>query len=176
MSWRPLAAVVIPGPAATVAIALNHGQTVIVDEVDADLAAFRWKAEKKHTTFYAKRTARQTDGRRISETLHKVIAYRMGLVGMIDHRDRDGLNCRRENLRSATPSQSGANRGMQKNNTSGVKGVSWDKKAGKWWAYIRVNGKVRHLGRFTDLEAARAASDKAREEAFGPYACIGRTS
>lgn len=55
-----------------------------------------------------------------------------------------------------------------KNNTSGHKGVWWDKNRGMWQAYIQVHGKRKHLGRYGKLEDAVAARRRAEEEYFLP--------
>jgi hypothetical protein len=62
---------------------------------------------------------------------------------------------------------------LQANNTSGVKGVSWNRRDQKWQAKIVVNGRSRAVGTFIDLEAAKEAVRAARERAFGEYACHG---
>lgn len=54
------------------------------------------------------------------------------------------------------------------NNTSGVKGVGYDKVNGKWRAYIRLAGKLHHLGRFDTLEEAAQARRQAEAELFDP--------
>jgi len=78
------------------------------------------------------------------------------------------LKCKRKNLRSATRSQNCMNKGKQKNNTSGYKGVCWDNNAKKWRAYIKINGKRKHLGLFEDIEEAvktyKEAARKYHEE------------
>jgi len=77
------------------------------------------------------------------------------LTGMndMDHVDRDPLNNTSVNLRKATRSEQNANRGMNRRNTSGLIGVSWFSRGGKWRAYV---GKS-HIGMFDDkYEAARA--------------------
>ena len=78
----------------------------------------------------------------------------------IDHIDRDKLNNRPINLRNADKKINSWNRGNQKNNTSGYRGVSWNKNAGKWHAYIKVDGKRRHLGLFDCIEEARERYEK----------------
>lgn len=82
----------------------------------------------------------------------------------IDHINGNRGDNRYENLRAATPSQNQANKSMRADNTSGVKGVTWDKSRGKWLAAIHVNGTRISLGRHDDLndaaEAYRAASIK----------------
>lgn len=91
----------------------------------------------------------------------------------IDHRDNDGLNCRKYNLRSATPSQNQQNRKANKNPT-GFKGVDfhpWLLRK-RYSARIKLNGHRVFLGyHLTAEEAARAYDTKARE-LFGEFACL----
>jgi hypothetical protein len=61
------------------------------------------------------------------------------------------------NLREATPSQNQHNQEKRKNNTSGFKGVCWNKVSQKWQASIMINRKNRTLGRFDDIELAYEA-------------------
>jgi hypothetical protein len=56
----------------------------------------------------------------------------------------------------------------QSNNTSGVKGVSYDKNRGLWAAEIKIRGKKHFLGRFAKLEDAAAARKLAEEKYFTP--------
>lgn len=81
----------------------------------------------------------------------------------IDHIDGDGANNKLENLRDVTNRENGINRKTQINNTSGVTGVSWHKAANKFRAQIKINGKNKHLGYYTTLEAAIAARAAANE-------------
>lgn len=83
----------------------------------------------------------------------------------VDHRNRNGLDNRRENLRLATKSQNGMNQGKQRRDTSSqFKGVSFHKGPQKWCAYITVNGKKIGLGHYdTEIEGARAYNIAARE-------------
>ena len=54
-------------------------------------------------------------------------------------------------------------------NTSGIKGVSWDKRRNKWLAQIEFKGKHYYLGRFPNKEDAREAREKAEKEMFGKF-------
>jgi hypothetical protein len=75
----------------------------------------------------------------------------------IDHVNGDKTDNRLSNLREATPSENKRNRVTQVNNTSGFKGVYWNKAAGKWRAQIYDNGKSYHLGHFDIAEEAYTA-------------------
>jgi hypothetical protein len=155
-------------------IPLSQGQVATIDDVDADLASLNWSARngKREKTVYAQRRARRSDGRWTIECIHQVIARRMGIVGPPDHKDRNGLNNRRDNLRPATKGQNGANRPLPSNNVSGYKGVSFHKATGRWRAYITVEGKKRHLGLFADPIDAAKAYDAAALAAFKEFAFL----
>jgi hypothetical protein len=84
--------------------------------------------------------------------------------------NRDGLDCRRENLRAATSTQNHANTTKRRNNSSGFKGVFWHRRLSKWFAQITCNGKQRHLGCFADKESAADAYARAARELFGEFA------
>ena len=87
----------------------------------------------------------------------------------IDHIDGNRSNDRWDNLREATPSQNQFNRSIQKNNTSGAKGVSWDDRKKKWKSRIWTGRKCIHLGYFGDKEDAVAARVKAEVIYHGEY-------
>lgn len=90
----------------------------------------------------------------------------------IDHKDLDGKNNRKANLRPATRAQNLANKGAHSNNTSGVKGVCWDKNRGKWVARINVRGRNINLGRFDDKEEASSAYAAAANDHNGEFARV----
>jgi hypothetical protein len=73
------------------------------------------------------------------------------------------------NLREANQPQNSANRGKNKNNTSGYKGVIWHKRDQTWQAQIRVNGKTVFLGSFFSKQEAHAAYCAAAEKYFGEF-------
>lgn len=153
----------------TIAIKLTQGKIALVDDLDADLAALRWCAQKRRNVYYAVRNVRKPDGNRGLEQLHRVIAARLGIFGIVDHENRDGLDCTRQNLRLATPQQNAANARVAASNTSGFKGVSWNTNEQCWEAYIKINGRQRRLGRFDDLGTAGAVAAAARQIAFGDF-------
>jgi hypothetical protein len=88
----------------------------------------------------------------------------------VDHKDGNGLDNRRSNLRLATHSQNGCNRRAPKNNRSGYKGVSFESARGQWKAKICSGGKQRHLGLFPTAEDAARAYDSAAIELHGEFA------
>lgn len=74
--------------------------------------------------------------------------------GWVDHRDTIRTNNRFDNLRVVTPTVSNRNRNMNKRNTSGTTGISWNKKQSKWQAHICVDSKMINLGSFEYKEDA----------------------
>lgn len=94
---------------------------------------------------------------------HRVI---MGAIAdqKIDHISRDNTDNRKSNLRFYDDSLNNRNRGMLKNNTSGTKGVYWDKYNNKWRAGIGIDSKQVMLGSFDTKEEAIQARLKAEHE------------
>ena len=87
----------------------------------------------------------------------------------VDHRRGNKLDNRKSELRICTASENNRNKGTNKNNISGYKGVYWDNKHQEWRAQITVNYKTIALGRFTDKNDAIVARLKAEEKYFGEY-------
>jgi hypothetical protein len=87
---------------------------------------------------------------------------------VIDHRDGDPANNRWNNLRSATLSQSNANRRVPRNNACGLKGVSRNRS--RWRATIHKNRRKHHLGIFPTPQDAHAAYVEAARRLFGEFA------
>jgi hypothetical protein len=94
---------------------------------------------------------------------------------LIDHIDGDRQNNRIENLRSADRFGNAQNKRMHKNNTSGIKGVFWEKNANKWRAQITYNKKQKHLGLFDSADDAFEFMSLARDVLHGQFANHGIT-
>ena len=90
----------------------------------------------------------------------------------VDHINGNPLDNRKSNLRICTNAENQRNRGVNKNNTSGYKGVCWAKQNKKWKARIKHNGKLIHLGYYKDKEEAARAYDKKAKELHGEYAYL----
>ena len=82
----------------------------------------------------------------------------------IDHIDRNPLNITPSNLRKCTHAQNHQNVGVRSDNSSGVTGVSFLKKSGRWLAYININRKRIRIGEFEDFEDAVKARLEAKKE------------
>ena len=104
-----------------------------------------------------------------NELLHRLIV-RASPRQRVDHINRNPLDNRKSNLRFCTYSQNASNVGKLKNNTSGFRGVCWQKKSQKWMASLRINGTIKYLGIFSDINEAALAYDKASKARSGEFA------
>ena len=152
-------------------ITLVRGEKSLVDDEDFErLSQHRWYAIQGRTTVYAQGAIRQPDGRIKSVGMHRFI---MGEpVGMeVDHIDGDGLNNQQSNLRVASTAENQRNRtGINRNNRSGVRGVFWVKREGRWRAQICVDGKNIGLGDFAEFGEAVIARRQGELDHFGEFA------
>lgn len=82
----------------------------------------------------------------------------------VDHVNMNRLDNRRSNLRICSSAENRQNTGKRPSNTTGYKGVGWKKETAKYVARIQKDGKLYHIGYFTNtIEAARAYNKKALE-------------
>lgn len=88
----------------------------------------------------------------------------------IDHINGNRKDNRISNLREATHGQNLCNQGAYANNTSGYKGVSWNRVNKRWQAKIRVNSKLLHVGEFTCPKEAHNAYCEAAKKHHGEFA------
>lgn len=149
-------------------ISLTQGKVALIDRDDyARASAFSWyafPANRNKTKWYARGNV---NGREMF--LHTFISPPPN-GQFTDHRNQNGLDCRRRNLRFATYSQNGYNTPKRKTNTSGYKGV-W-KCDSRWVASIRVNGRARYGGRHLTPEQAARAYDAMALEVAGEFAVL----
>jgi hypothetical protein len=89
---------------------------------------------------------------------------------MLDHVNGDPTDNRISNLREASRAENGMNRGRNRNNASGQKGVHWYAKLNKWCVSIKLEGKTRHLGYYSSLEDAANAYSEAARSRHGEFA------
>lgn len=156
-------------------IQLSMGKVALIDDEDFELVCqYNWSilsgSKMGKDKFYAKaHIKKQKPYRKI--LMHRLI---MGLCFghnlTVDHIDGDGLNNRRSNLRVCTMNENSKNRPIPKANSSGFKGVSWDKSRDMWESYIKVEYKKIHLGRYKDILQAASAYNDAAIKYFGEFA------
>ncbi len=150
-------------------IKLLDGKIALVDDEDFDyLNERQWNAYKNNNVWYAYA---------LENYSHKQIYMHRVIMGnplnqLVDHRDHDGLNNQRYNLRISTRQQNSHNSRAFCTNSSGYKGVSLMKKENKWKAYVYHSNKQIYLGCFSSKEEAALAYNKTVKELFGEFACL----
>lgn len=157
-------------------IKLTQGKVALVDDADYErLKGFKWHVvHAAPRLWYAERyVSNREQGRPYGsraghcEYLHHAV---IGKKIKTDHKDGDGLNNQRHNLRPATSRQNGANRRKRFGCSSRFKGVSWNKRSNCWLVHFGPSNRRQHIGCFVDeIEAARAY-DRCALEAFGEFA------
>lgn len=155
-------------------IPLSQGKFALVDDSDYEwLNKWDWYALKGAQTFYAVRRTTKDTGHKMIQ-MHRLI---LGLTDpkiLVDHRDFNGLNNQRSNLRTATPSQNSSNRQPIKGSTSKYIGVHWFKNAKLWTAQIKKKGKLIKLGYFKIEENAAVAYNNAAIKLHGEFANLNK--
>lgn len=156
-------------------IPLTQGQFALVDAADYDwLMQWKWRAQfNEHTeSFYALRFMSDKKGNEQAQGMHRdILGLNPGDDRQGDHRNRNTLDNRRHNLRTANAQQNSCNRKRRKDNSSGFVGVYAAGKMGfRAIAYSR--GKNFHLGYFSTAEEAARARDVAAEKLHGEFAHI----
>ena len=152
-------------------IPLGRGYFTQVDDWEFErLSAYKWHTQisPKRKAIYAVTSRSRFDGKQVSILMHTLVLRR---EGHIDHKDGDGLNNQKSNLRVANRSQNGANQGKDRREHSSVyKGVYWRKDNGVWKAGITVNQKKIHIGMFKEECDAALAYNLVAEKLFGEFA------
>ncbi len=153
-------------------IPLTRGLLALVDDSDFEaLSHFRWHAigNRSRYTNYAAANSHDPKPLRRTILMHRQIMNPPdGMV--VDHIDGNGLNNQRSNLRILTQSQNLGRASLCAANTSGFKGVTFDRQTGRWKASIQSNGKMINIGRFDDIAEAARARDEMAIKIYGEYA------
>lgn len=151
-------------------IPLTKGMFALINEEDFELvSSYKWYASKGKNTYYAHH-------KRLSlVSMHRLI---MGVTDskiFVDHKNRNGLDNTRINLRLATHIQNNCNKCGYKNRSSTFKGVYWNKEKMKWTCQITPPGeKTRHIGHFKSEIAAAMAFNEAALRYHGEFAYINQ--
>jgi hypothetical protein len=158
-------------------IFLTQNQVAIVDDEDFDrVNKFKWCARwnRNEKSFVAMRGVTQN-----TKILNPYILMHRFIVGarkgmFVDHINHDTLDNRKQNLRVCTNSENCMNRNIEIRNTSGYKGVSFNKVSNKWIAYIKKNQKQVYLGRFENKKDAAIAYNERAIIEHGKFALINK--
>lgn len=149
----------------------------LVDDADfLYLNKFKWQALRIRNKWYAKRDRVVGDVGGKCILMHReIFKISGGNKIQVDHINGDGLDNQKNNLRLCSNQQNNCNKSKYKTNTSGYKGVTFDKNSKRqkrWMAQITFSGKRLALGYFKDrLDAAKAYDEKAKE-LFGQFAVL----
>lgn len=161
-------------------IPLTQGKFAAVDDEDFEkLNQHKWYAYnanraglKLQATWYAVRQAPRENGKQHTIWMHREILGLSDSAVQVDHWNGNGLDNRRQNIRSATRGQNQQNRRKTLGCSSRFKGVYWEKLRGRWRAEIRIAGKLHFLGYFVNEDLAATAYAQAAKEHFGEFALV----
>ena len=146
----------------TAIIYFDNGGEVIVDSEDLIfLLQYKW-----HSNSWGYACARINN---IETTMQHLLIDNPNHM-IIDHINRNRLDNRKENLRLVNKTQNAINTKIPNNNTSGIIGVSLDKKTNKWRSYISINGKRKELGKYKDFDQAVKIRLINEKKYFGEFA------
>jgi len=149
-------------------IPLTQGKVALVDDEDyEELNKHKWCAQKTGKAFYAVRNVGKRPHQKHVYMHRQILNAPPGVE--CDHRNGNGLDNRRCNLRICTSGQNKMNQ-RPRGGTSQFKGVRWHRQAKRWQAEIMINSKHRYLGLFADETDAARTYDVAARELFGEFA------
>lgn len=154
-------------------IKLTKGKIALVDDGDFEtLSQYRWSASQARGTCYAQRGTRKSDlgyTKRTHIYMHReILGLKPGDGIIVDHRNSDGLDNRRVNLRTANQHQNHQNRIKHVRASSHYKGVTG--RPGRWIAKIVPNRHTVILGMFKTEDEAASVYDSAALFLFGSFA------
>jgi hypothetical protein len=172
MRFRPNNASHLSGGITQLVLKRRSGETLdcFVDTLDyPSVSGHRWNASTAtHKPVYAVTNIYRTDGRRTSVAMHQMLVSKDGESLLTpDHRDRNGLNNRRSNLRLASQAQQNANSGRSVLKFRGV-----FKRRKRFEANIKIGGKVVYLGLFKSRIEAADVYDAAAKRCYGEFASL----
>ena len=163
---------------------ISHERLKELVDYDPDTGIFRWKAKAAARVKIGEVFGSLGTGGYLTVFLEKK-CYPLHVLAMfytdgvwpselVDHKDLNKTNNKRNNLRLATKSQNNRNCKIRKDNRSGVKGVSYrDKSGGQWVCRIHTDSGRKYIGCFKTKEEATAIMKIAREEHHGEFANHG---
>lgn len=147
-------------------VPLSNGGFALVDAEDYDrIKHLPWHQHKRYAVY----STTHADGKRENGRLHRII-MKAPKGTLVDHKNGNRLDCRKDNLRLCNEAGNARNAGKRKDNTSGFKGVTFHKDTGKWQAAIRAGGNPKYLGLFDTPEAAAKVYDTACVKHHGEFA------
>lgn len=152
-------------------IPLTKGKVAIVDDEDYDmLCAMKWRATECVNTFYASASLPRCAGVQKTVKMHRLILGVTDPKIHCDHRDGNGLNNQKSNLRICTNGENQRNATLRTDNKTGFKGVCFYSRDNKFVSRIRIAGRSFYLGSYHTAEDAARAYDEAAKRLHGEFA------
>lgn len=150
-------------------IQLSQGYVALIDDEDFErVSKFKWHVKVDTHTNYAARNVRE-GGKHTGLRLHRFVLGINNPKISVDHRNGNGLDCQKHNLRSCTQEQNAANRRKQVS-SSRYKGVTWFKRLGNWAVKLQAQNQSIYVGNFASELDAALAYDVAARKHFGEFA------
>lgn len=148
-------------------VPLTQGKWAWVDDEDFErVSQYKWSCEFSRGTWYGKCSNVNVGRQKKTLRLHQFVARYWGGKKKVDHINGRGWDCRKLNLRVVTERLNSANRAPLKGCASKYKGVTLDKRCGRWRAQLLR----KHIGYFDTERAAAAAYDLVAIRKFGENA------
>jgi len=155
-------------------IPLTQGKFALVDNEDYErVNQYKWHLRHNRRTQYGIRTI-WVKGKFKKIFMHNFIMNFSS--SKVDHRDCDGLNNQKSNLRFATKSQNNMNQRKRIGCTSRYKGICWRNDCKKWRVQVVLHGKLIYSNHFLSERNAARAYDVVAKKHFGKFARLNFTN
>lgn len=150
----------------------NSHSEILLDPEDKDLLLLHaWTIDKSNGYVKAYRRGAGRRGSNRNVYLHHFIGKRLGLVGRIDHINRNRLDNRRCNIRIATQAENNRNKSLGRRNKTGYLGVSIHF-SGKFLATVVIRRKQHYVGLFNSAKEAAIARDRIAKQLHGTFVSL----
>jgi hypothetical protein len=149
---------------------------------NSETGVFTWKVSPARQVFSGDiaGTKRKDGYIQIKVKNKLILSHRLAWIYMYGYLPKyiDHINGQRDdnriiNIREVSNQQNSLNSKISKNNTSGIKGVYWDKSRNKWTVRLSIDGKCKFFKRFDDIDLAKLVIEEVRNKYHGKYANHG---
>ena len=151
-------------------------------DYNSETGVFTWKVSPARQVFSGDiaGTKRKDGYIQIKVKNELILSHRLVWIYMYGYLPKyiDHINGQRDdnriiNIREVSNQQNSLNSKISKNNTSGIKGVYWDKSRNKWTVRLSIDGKCKFFKRFDDIDLAKLVIEEVRNKYHGKYANHG---
>ena len=156
---------------------IADGCTILIDDEDYDkVKGYKWflmrkKAEAENLWYFSTTTYLPDKGKRGSIFLHRfIMGCKNGDGFIVDHKNHNTLDCRKENLRICTAFDNMRSVRKNKRNTSGYKGICQNPVTKRWIARLQIKDNKVSLGTYDTPEEAAMAYDRGAIFHYGEFA------